>query len=297
MRADPKQFPSRHEQAGFALIAVLAVTALLSGLLLGLSLWTRNSVEAAAVAASEVRMDALLRSAVNVTAYQLIVLKLPATQVNGQKIALDGGTATISVDDDSGKVDLNAAGPELLAAAYRASGLARMPPETFAARVMDWRDENDEAAPHGAEAATYRNAGLAPPRNGAFRTVSDLGWVLGVSQPDLASLVPFVTVFNPRGRLNPHTAPPALIRRLPGMTPNLLRRVFALAGSTRSEADEASMRTSEELAALLDFDPPAVLRFSIDSSLADQMQTKRIVVWISGDKSEQAAFYILDFKE
>lgn len=289
---------ARPSRAGFALVAVLAVTALLSGLLLSLSLWSRNSVEGAAVAASGVRADALLGSAVTVAAYQLFVLRLPPAQVSGQRLALDAGTATVLVDDDSGKVDLNGASPALLAAAYRAAGLAGMPPDTFAARVADWRDANDDASKGGAEAPAYRAANVPLPRNGPFRSVSDLRWVLGIGDADIAPLAPLVTVFNPRGGVNPYAAPQALIRNLPGMTPKVLAEVVAITAAPRDKAsDTALSATLTEQEGFVDLTPPAILRLSIEATSRGASRSDRLTVRISAAQATPEAYSVLDWAE
>lgn len=293
MRSDPED-----PRAGFALVAVLAVTALLSGLLLGLTLWSRNTVENAAVVRSDARMEALLRSAATVAAYQLFVLKLPADAVSRQQLALDAGTATVTVGDDSGKVDLNGASPELLEAAYRAAKLSGMAPAVFAARVADWRDGDDKPADGGAEAAAYRAAGLPSPRNGAFRTVSDLAGVLGVGPSEVNSLAPFVTVFNPAGRLNPYAASPTLLDNVTEMLAADRPRLRTLLFGARSEkTDEELREIFADQSALLDFDPPLIVRIAIDASLSGSQFTRHVSVLAAASASNASPFRLVGWNE
>lgn len=288
MRAEV--FRARRHNDGFALVAVLAVTALLSGLLLSLSLWSRNSVENAAVAASDLQAKALLRSAAAVAVYQLFVLKLPRERVDNQEIALDGGVATISLSDDSGKVDLNRSEAPLLAAAYRAAGLSRMTPEIFAARVVDWRDDDDAPSEGGAEAPTYRDAGLPPPRNGDFRTISDLRWVLGVDQADVAALTPFITVFNPAGHLNPYSTPSSLVGVLPSMTAASASIITTLAKAPRSEQNLADMHKVLEGHEFLVVDAITLFRLHMDANTTDgqHQQGIELIAGLSVDKLKPA---------
>lgn len=286
---------NQEPRAGFALVAVLAVMALLSGLAFGLSLWSRNAVEAAAVAASDVRMDALLRSGVTIAGYQLFVRKISAARLTGQRIALDAGTVTITVGDSAGRVDLNGSEPQLLAAAYRAAGLRGMPADTFAARVADWRDENDTPADGGgAEAGAYGAAGLPAPRNGPFAGVSELRWVLGVSEADVVALSPFVSVLNPAGRLDPYRAPRALLERLPGVAKSVAAEVAAIAGARRTaESDERLGTLLAEQDRLLDFEPPLVFQVTVDAVLGAGGREKRVTAALlasaAGDKPFRVA--------
>lgn len=282
-------------RAGFALVAVLAVMALLSSLAFGLSLWSRNAVEAAAVAASDVRMNALLRSGVTIAGYQLFVRKIPGERLTGEQLALDAGRVTITVHDSGGRVDLNGSEPPLLAAAYRAAGLGGMPADTFAARVTDWRDENEAPGDGGgAEAGAYAAAGLPAPRNGPFGTVSDLRWVLGVSESDVMALAPFVSVLNPAGRLDPYRASPALLEQLPGVKRSVVAQAAAIAAARRTpEGDERLGTLLTEQDRFITFDPPLVFQVTVDAVLAaggrEAQVTAALLASTTGDKPFRVA--------
>lgn len=216
-------------RAGFVLIAVLSVTALL-GLMLGAgTLLARDAVATAVVEADDLQADALLASGLALAGHQLFVLHLTPSSVNGQQVRMNNGTVTIFVAPEAGKVDLNGADALLLASAYRAAGLTALTPDDFAARVVDWRDEDDAALPGGAEAADYRAGGLAyQPANAPFRAIGDLAWVLGVGPSDVAALAPLLTISNPIGKIDPTFASPRLITALPGMDESRAQALAAL---------------------------------------------------------------------
>lgn len=207
---------------GFILIATLVVLALLSGLVATLSLGLRSGIDNAALATDALIADALMQAGTEMAGYQLFALKRPRDAIDGEEIRLDGGAVTVFVRSEAGKVDLNGSDAALLAAAYRAAGLVgtfELSPEGFAARVEDWRDVDDEEGEGGAEAPTYAMAGVGfAPRNGAFHSVDDLRWVLGLQARDISALRPFLTTYNPAGLLDVLEAPPALIRNLPGLS-------------------------------------------------------------------------------
>src|SRR5204863_4645204 len=85
----------------------------------------------------------------------------------------EGGGVVYGIADEESRLNLNYAGPEELAK------LPGMAPEIVAA-IVDWRDEDNNVSPGGAEAEYY--AALKPPylpRNGLIPTVRELLMVRG----------------------------------------------------------------------------------------------------------------------
>lgn len=226
---------------GFVLIAVLSVMALLSGTVIAMLLLSRTAIDSADIANSKLRADALTQSALSLASFELLVLKLPMDKVDNQQIRLDQGIISLNVTTDAAKADLNGSSAKLLAAAYQASGLKSLTPQSFAARVADWRDADDTVTESGAESSYYLAAHIDyGPRNGPFRSVDDLRWVLGVSSSDITTLRNYVTVYNPRGRLDAFSAAPVLIAALPGVTSEVVADSLA-ARATRTSSSIASL--------------------------------------------------------
>lgn len=282
-------------RGGYVLISVLSVLALLSGLVAVLLLLTRNAVDTAAISSNDLSADAMMQSATFLAGYQLFVLKLPADRVNGQQIRLDQGVLSITVTSDAGKVDLNGSGKVLLAAAYQAAGLTDMTPQAFAARVIDWRDGDSDVTDAGAEAQDYSAAGLDyGPRNGAFRTIDDLKWVLGVTARDMSSLRPFITIFNAGGRLNAFATSSALLKALPGIDTDIADSVLALQGVSNT----ANIAKLDDLllvqSALIDTLPPRTYRIQIGIALKDGKQRRPFNLVMASSVNAEQPFQILD---
>lgn len=90
----------------------------------------------------------------------------------------EGGKIFYGVSDEESRLNLNTASTEELAK------LDNMTPENLAA-IQDWRDEDNQVSPSGAESDYY--ASLQPPRrprNGPFQTTRELMMVRGVT-PEL----------------------------------------------------------------------------------------------------------------
>ncbi|MCX6930450.1 MAG: type II secretion system protein GspK, partial [Verrucomicrobia bacterium] len=87
----------------------------------------------------------------------------------------EGGGVLYGVSDEESRLNLNGAAADALAKLYG------MTPELVAA-IMDWRDEDNQVTPGGAESDYY--VSLRPPylpRNGPFQTIRELLMVRGVS--------------------------------------------------------------------------------------------------------------------
>ncbi len=87
----------------------------------------------------------------------------------------EGGGIIYGVSDEESRLNVNHAPTNELA---KLEGMT----QGVAAAIIDWRDEDNEVTPGGAEAEYY--AGLQPPyapRNGPFQTVRELLMVRGIS--------------------------------------------------------------------------------------------------------------------
>lgn len=214
---------------GFILVAVLGIMALLLSLAGGTALMVRSAVNGVRGNADDLALEALVRAGIDLAAHELFDLKLPVARLRDQRIDLDGGSITLSAADESGRIDLNWSDPILLAGAYRAAGLTSLKPDDFAARVVRWRDRDEEKAPENQDPARI-NLAAKPVGRGkdGFRTVSELRWLPDVSREDIAALASLLTVDNVQGRVNVLEASTTVLTALPEMTASLVAQVVAL---------------------------------------------------------------------
>lgn len=128
----------------------------------------------------------------------------------------DDAVLTLAVADEGGKVDLNAARDELLEGLFESIGLGPDEATALTDAVRDYTDDDDLRRANGVEAADYRAAGLAEPKNARFEAVQELLQVYGMT-PDLyRALAPALTVYSGRPGIDPRVAPPAALLALPG---------------------------------------------------------------------------------
>ena len=225
----------RGRQDGFILVAVLGIMALLLSLAGGTALMVRSAVNGVRGTADDLRLEAMVRSGIDLAAHELFALKLPTARIRDQRIALDGGSITLSAADESGRIDLNWSDPVLLAGAERTAGLTGLKPEAFAARVVQWRDRYEDKPPANVDPAKISLAAKPVGRGkDGFRTVAELRWLPDVSEEDMAALAPLLTVDNVQGRVNVLEASEAVLMTLPEMTPSLVAQVVALRTAPRA---------------------------------------------------------------
>ena len=132
--------------------------------------------------------------------------------------AFEDAKVGVSVISETGKVDLNAAGLDVLTNLFRAAGADPTHAATIAQAVSDWRSfpisPQQTAQRAGAYAAAGRDYG---PRSGPFASVEELQMVLGVDPTLYENVAPYVTIWSGRASPDPATAPLLALASLPGM--------------------------------------------------------------------------------
>jgi general secretion pathway protein K len=159
--------------------------------------------------------------------------------------ALEGAQLEVRVTDESGKVDLNAASPELLAALIVAVGgdAARAP--ALGAAIQDFRDGDSLLSPGGgAEDGEYAAQDLPyGAKDRPFEAVSELQQVLGMDGALYRKLAPHLTIYTGLARPEPAFASEPVLKAL-GLTALELQAILS-----RRQPQGARGASAEELAA------------------------------------------------
>jgi general secretion pathway protein K len=221
----------REYQRGIALISVLWITTLLAVIAASFASSARTEGQLALNMVENAKAEALADGAVHRAVLGLADLDLERVwRSDGTPYRLDYGEGgvTIRIYDEDAKVDLNAAPPELLAGVLGLVGLEAEQAETLAERIVDYRDEDDQPEPKGAEDPDYEAAGQS---NGAIDrpllTEAELLGVLGMSEALYRRLRPWVTVHSGAEGIDPTRAAPEILRSIPGMTPEIAEAIRA----------------------------------------------------------------------
>lgn len=237
------------EEKGFALVITLLVTALLVALTAEFTaeVFVDTSARHNFTAGQQASLLAesgitggikLLQLSLNSQPYS----SLSAPWAQPQKISDERGELMLSIEDESGKLNLNYVSPPNgeLQGSFTASVAGRLfrilkidgGPDLLDA-LADWIDLNDYPHPGGAETIYYNS--ITPPyasKNGRMDTTGELALVKGFAGAVMEKLSPFVTVFSdtpnaPTAPININTAPKEVIAALDDrITDDMAKRVI-----------------------------------------------------------------------
>ncbi|HEY4293829.1 type II secretion system protein GspK [Luteibacter sp.] len=150
----------------------------------------------------------------------------------------DDAKVTITIVDEDGKVDLNAASGDVLTGLFKAAGAADDKARDLSAAIQDWRRPGDAASPNGAKKPQYDAAGLGyGPRNGPFASVEEARMVLGMDAATWTAVAPALTIWSGRERPNSEHAQPLALAAIPGLGQAGAAAILA----KRGQADAATM--------------------------------------------------------
>lgn len=154
---------------------------------------------------------------------------------NAEELRADGRTYVwafrdavlrVALQNEAGKVDLNAARDELLLGLLRAYGVVEA--ETLRDRILDFRDADKDPLPQGAEDPTYEAAGRPHgAKDAPFSSVEELQQVLGMNRALYDRLAPALTVFSEARGIDPLTAPAAALKALPDIDDATVEAIMA----------------------------------------------------------------------
>ena len=128
-----------------------------------------------------------------------------------------GGEVSVSVRDESGKIDLNRAPDALLKGLLVVLGLAPEEAGPLVDAIIDFRDPDQLTRLNGAEDSDYARAGLPyGAKDRRFEAIEELQRVLGMTPLLYARMAPFVTVHSGQAGIDPRVAQREVWLALPG---------------------------------------------------------------------------------
>jgi len=214
--------PPAARERGFALLVVIWVLALMAVLATGFASDTRSEARQARNLLEAARAQAMAEAGITLAVVGLLDQN-PATQwsVDGSRriVSYDGGMLAITVQDEAGKVNLNAAPLELIGNLLAALGVESIDRGAIIEAISARRRAAGTTLQIGAAALSGESddAGPAALRNVAFRSSDELRSVPGLSGRTFERFAPFVTVFSRTPRINPLAASRVVLLALPNV--------------------------------------------------------------------------------
>jgi general secretion pathway protein K len=200
---------SNSNHAGFALVAVIWSLGLIALLGTAVIVGARYRTRVASSNASLTAAAAAAESAINLA----ITLALSATPAQGVKFPLrcrlpGGERVTMTVEEETGKVDLNTATPAVLARLFTALSIDQSTGTRIVGRILAFRDPGiGQAKDPGVRSTNNKSddAGKV-----GFATIMQLDQIDGISPHLFRTALRFVTVRSGRPEPDGAAASPAL---------------------------------------------------------------------------------------
>ena len=213
--------PAPHNQRGVALLLVMWACTLLAILLGGYAILAHTEGLQANYQFQQARAHYAAEAGVMRAIYAL-----QAPSINDRWIAdgrmypmqFDQAKVGVSATAESGKVDLNAATPDVLTNLLRNAGVDPVHASQITQAIVDWR-----SFPISQQQVSQRNAAYTAagrdygPRNGPFASVEELQMVLGMTPELYAKVAPYVTIWSGRASPDQNTAPLLALASIPGI--------------------------------------------------------------------------------
>ncbi|HEX7816000.1 type II secretion system protein GspK [Dyella sp.] len=140
----------------------------------------------------------------------------------------DGAKVQVSMVDEAGKVDLNAASPDVLLGLLRAVGVDDTQGRDIVQHIVDWRSFGTGPGDAAQRAQPYQAAGRDyGPRGGPFASVEEVQMVLGMTPAIYAKISGVLTIWSGRNSPDPATAPPLALAAIPNMDQQQIANILA----------------------------------------------------------------------
>lgn len=260
-RESAPAWASRGGDGGFALVTVLCILMIVTGVALALAAGVRSQVRALTNDRGGLEAEQLCAAAQDMAVYLASRgIGTPLENLDGLPVEVvrpafhylihfPNGDAELFLEAEDGKLNLSTAPPAFLESFFAAWSNDPARGVQLAAAVRDWRDADDVAEPQGAEANAYSLLGYTP-RNRGFG-VADAPLLRGLSFEDFrerlverhgdmsganagpvgqwirrAGLARFLTNAAVGATINPGYAPELVLRAVPGLSEAYADRIL-----------------------------------------------------------------------
>jgi general secretion pathway protein K len=213
-------------ERGIAIVAALWAAAILAVIVGSVLQLVRADAGLGHGRQEAAELGAVVDGAVNLTILALLAPTGAQWPVNGSPMTLPfaGHEIRVSVEDESGKLDLNAVGAATLQRLFASVGLETDAARRLAENVVNWPERSPS------DTASDRR-----PRGARFQSVEDLQLVAGMTPEIYRRAAPLLTVYSQTPWIDPAYSTPA---------------VLALFRESDANAEAALRRIEEERAGL-----------------------------------------------
>lgn len=229
-------------ESGVALLMVLWVLTLLMVIVLSFSFTARTETQSTLAFKEGIEKRFLAEAGIERGIIEIFYRKQNRTVPDSEvwktdgtiyKDSLGSGYYSVSIRDESGKVDINMVSEVLLKNLLINSGVSLEEADPIVDAIMDWKDNDDLHRLHGAESDYYMS--LPAPykaKNANFDVLEELLLVKGITGEILygggekRGIIDLITVNSRSNKININAAPREVLAAIPGMSPELADAVI-----------------------------------------------------------------------
>jgi general secretion pathway protein K len=287
MKIAVKRFLARRRERGLALVSVLWALSILS--LIAASMLSSSVLSYRMVRNdwAHARGESLAEAAINRTILALTDARAEKRcRIDGvpQDLVFGDTRVQVRVQDEFGKIDLNAADGAVLKALLESAGVPFEEAGKLVSRIEDWRTPYDEKEQESANATGDNVASTGyKARNAAFQSVDELKLVAGMTPQLFARIEPALTVYSKQSEIDRDTAPREVLLALPGMD---ARKVDEILAARLNPAGSLSIDNPGAHHGVLDIASPPngrVFSISVEVQGVNRRVTQDVVIQLTGD--------------
>jgi general secretion pathway protein K len=209
----------RPAEAGYALVAAVASILVFAVIAVTVLQANRTSMSAARAEIGRANAEAAADAGLALALHELPNPIGGSLPLDGrvQHYKFDGADLAVSIEDEQGKIPLNALEDEDVKHLLSALGVSGDQLDIATDSFLDWLDDDDDARPNGAEADYYAPLGIRP-RNGQLHSVDEVALIRGFDRALVEKLSEVATVHFGKGSFRPEHATPIAIQIMVGDT-------------------------------------------------------------------------------
>lgn len=211
---------TKHDHNGFALVFILWVMVLITVIGISFSYSLKIERQTTLNHTERFQAEAAALSGINRAILALLAHGGGPNLRNGNNtfyLTIGNFKVNASVKSPAGKIDINQA-PLLILIELFDQFVPEQKAQRLAAAVLDWRDKDSITSPNGAEEDEYYQTGFGyKPSNEPFKSISELGRVMGFDDDLVLKITPYITIHSGTAKIDPLSAGATVLTALPAI--------------------------------------------------------------------------------
>ena len=294
-----RNIPRLRGAQGSALLVVVVLLGTIAALVAVVSRSVSSAAMEAMVLRDEGRAESALRSGIDVGVAGILKLGL-RVRVADTTVDLIDSQLFVRASNESARIDLNTSPRPLLAGLIRESGVNPGAADALAERILDWRagpgaqQASDRTVPRHLNSTTGPAAGRAVRAAHVFVHPMQLASINGFSNALVARMMPFLTVANTVGNIDPDLASDQVLAAL-GASPEWID-AFREARRRGATSRETAVELLGIPKSLVTTDASQGWRIEITSTprTGRVRHSEAVVVLLDNDTQPYRLLYVMD---